>query len=57
MLFFTVEKLKARLAEMRTAIIRDTRPITGVFTCPAPGAPPITPWTRRPRPTILPGAR
>jgi Alpha-mannosidase len=40
MLFFTVEKLKARLEEMRAAIIRDTRPITGVWTCPAPGAPP-----------------
>ncbi|MGC9041420.1 MAG: alpha-mannosidase [Roseiflexus sp.] len=39
MLFFTVEKLKARLEEMRAAIIRDTRPITDVFTCPVPGAP------------------
>ena len=40
MLLFTVEKLKARLEEMRAAIIRDTRLITDVWTCPAPGAPP-----------------
>ena len=40
MLFFTVEKLKARLDEIRAAAIRATRPIDHVLTCPAPGAPP-----------------
>ena len=54
MLFFTVEKLKARLEEMRAAIIRDTRPITNVWTCPAPVTPPDNAMSPPPPPDLTP---
>lgn len=45
---FTVEKLKARLDELRMATIRATRPIDGIVFCAAPGTPPANAMTPAP---------
>jgi len=36
-MFFTLEKLKARLPEIVAASVRDSQPVGGVMTCVAPG--------------------
>jgi alpha-mannosidase len=39
-MYFTLEKLKARMPELIASAIRATQPLEHVLTCPAPGAPP-----------------